>query len=150
MMSRTRTALGLCAATLSVGALVAAADAATSTKYSASMSGAQETPANGSKATGKTTITVTGKRLCYVITSSNLGGSAAAAHIHKGAKGKNGPVFIAFFGAPKALKNGKISGCVTTTTAKAKAIAAKPSAYYANVHTVKYPSGAMRGQLKKS
>lgn len=131
MLSRIRIAAGLCAATLSTAALVGASDAATTVRYTASLSGAQEAPANGSKATGKATITVTGKKVCYTITSSNLGGPASAAHIHKGAKGKSGPVFIAFFTAPKALKNGKVSGCATTTSAKANAIAAKPSAYYA-------------------
>jgi hypothetical protein len=87
VMQRPRIAIGLCVASLSAAALVAAASAATSTKYTAALSGAQEVPANGSKATGTATITVTGKRLCYVITSKNLGAVPQMAHIHKGNKG---------------------------------------------------------------
>lgn len=148
-MSRIRIAAGICVATLTTAALVAVSSAATATKYTASLSGAQEVPANGSKATGTATITVTGKKLCYVITAKNLGGVPQAAHIHSAKKGKSGAVYVALFAAPKALKKGKVAGCVTTTSTKLKAIAAKPSAYYANLHTKKHPSGAMRGQLKK-
>ena len=72
------------------------------------------------------------------------------AHIHKGAKGKSGAVYVTLFAKATPLKSGKVSGCVTPTAAQLKAIAAKPGAYYANVHTKKYPAGAMRGQLKKS
>jgi hypothetical protein len=148
-MFRTRFAVGICVAMLATATVAAVSSAATSTKYSASMSGAKEIPKNASKATGKATITVTGKRLCYVITTTNLGEVPLAAHIHNGKAGKAGPVFVALFGKATPLKHGKVSGCVTTTTAKLKAIAAKPSSFYANVHTKKYPAGAMRGQLKK-
>ena len=149
-MQRPRIVIGLCVASLSTAALVAASSAATSTKYTAAMRGAQEVPANGSKATGTATITVTGKRLCYVITSKNLGEVPQMAHIHKGNKGKSGAVYVTLFAKATPLKKGKLSGCVTPTAAQLKAIAAKPGAYYANVHTKKYPAGAMRGQLKKS
>jgi Cu/Zn superoxide dismutase len=149
-MFRTRIAAGLCVATLSATALVGVSSAATSTKYSASMSGAQEVPANKSKATGSATITVTGRKLCYVIASKNLGEVPQAAHIHSGKKGKAGGVYVTLFAKPKPLKNGKVSGCVTATAAQLKALAAKPSAYYVNAHTKKYASGALRGQLKKA
>jgi Cu/Zn superoxide dismutase len=141
--------MGICVATLATATVAAVSNAASSTKYSASMSGAKEIPKNASKATGKATITVTGKRLCYVITTTNLGEVPLAAHLHSAKAGKAGPVFVALFGKPTPLKKGKVSGCVTTTAAKLKAIAAKPSSFYANVHTAKFPSGAMRGQLKK-
>jgi Cu/Zn superoxide dismutase len=148
-MSRTRLVVGICVATLSTATLAAVSSAASSTKYTASMSGAKEVPANGSKATGKATITVTGRRLCYVITSTNLGAVPQAAHIHSAKAGKSGAVYITLFAKATPLKNGKVSGCVSATTAKLKAVSAKPSAFYANVHTKKYPSGALRGQLKK-
>jgi Cu/Zn superoxide dismutase len=144
-----RFVVGICVATLATATVVAVSAAAGPTKYSASMSGTKEIPKNASKATGKATVTVTGKRLCYVITTTNLGEVPLAAHIHSAKAGKAGPVFVALFGKAKALKHGKVSGCVTTTAAKLKAIAAKPSAFYANVHTQKYPAGALRGQLKK-
>jgi hypothetical protein len=149
-MSRTRLAVGICVAALSTATVAAVSSAASSTKYSASMSGAKEIPANGSKAIGKATITVTGKRLCYVIASTNLGEVPQAAHIHSAKAGKSGAVFVTLFAKATPLKSGKVSGCVSTTTAKLKAIAAKPSSFYANVHTKRYAAGALRGQLKKA
>jgi Cu/Zn superoxide dismutase len=148
-MSRSRLAVGACVASLSTVALVGVSSAATSTKYTASMTGAQEVPAVYSKATGTATITVTGKRLCYVIVSKNLSGVPQAGHIHSGKKGKAGPVFVALFAKPTPLKQHKVSGCVTVKASQLKAIAAKPSGFYVNVHTKKYPDGALRGQLKK-
>lgn len=148
-MSRTRVAAGLCVATVSAAALAGVSSAATSTRYTASMSGAQEVPANQSKATGKATITVTGTKLCYVITAKHLDGAPQAAHIHSGKKGKAGTVFVTLFARATPLKYGKVTGCVTAKPAQVKAIAAKPSSYYVNVHTKKYAGGALRGQLKK-
>jgi hypothetical protein len=72
------------------------------------------------------------------------------AHIHSDKKGKAGAVFVTLFAKATPLKNDKVSGCVTTTAVKLKAIAAKPSANYVNVHTKKYASGALRGQLTTS
>jgi Cu/Zn superoxide dismutase len=148
-MSRSRLAVGACVASLSTVALVGPSSAATSTKYKASMTGAQEVPAIRSKATGNATITVNGKKLCYVIVSKNLGEVPQAAHIHRGKKGKAGPVFVALFAKPKPLKKHRVSGCVAVRRAQLKAIAAKPSAFYVNVHTKKYADGALRGQLRK-
>jgi hypothetical protein len=148
-MSRNRLVVGVCVASLSTVALVGVCGAATSTKYKAAMSGAQEVPAIKSKATGTATITVTGKKLCYVIVSRNLGEVPQAGHVHSGKKGKAGAVFVTLFAKPKPLKKYRVSGCVTPRAAQLKAIAAKPSAYYVNVHTKKYANGALRGQLKK-
>lgn len=148
-MSRSRIASGLCVATLSTAALAGVSSAATSTKYTAAMSGAQEVPANHSKATGKATITVTAKKLCYVITSTNLDGVPQMAHIHSGKKGKAGGVYVTLFAQATPLKYGRVKGCVTAKAAQLHAIAAKPSSFYVNVHTMKYASGALRGQLEK-
>jgi hypothetical protein len=148
-MSRSRMALGLCVATVSATALAGVSSAATSTKYTASMSGAQEVPANDSKATGTATITATGKKLCYVITAKKLDGAPQAAHIHSGKKGKAGAVYVTLFAKATPLNYGRVKGCVTAKPAQIKAIAATPSSYYVNVHTKKYASGALRGQLKK-
>jgi Cu/Zn superoxide dismutase len=149
-MSRTRIAVGVCVATIATASLASVSNAA-SPKFTAAMSGAQEVPTKGdAKTTGKATITATGKKLCYTIVVKNLSGVPQAGHIHSGVKGKAGPVFVTLFAKPKAPKKGKLSGCVSATASQIKAISAKPSAYYVNVHTKEYPNGALRGQLKKS
>jgi hypothetical protein len=53
-----------------------------------------------------------------------------------------GPVVVGLT-APNAF--GISFGC--TTSPVADQIAADPSAYYVNVHTVDFPAGAVRGQL---
>jgi hypothetical protein len=93
--------------------------------------------------------------LCYVLTVKGID-TAAAAHIHKGAAGTNGPV-VANLAAPA---DGNAADCLTEgevgpgTTPKfptgetVAAILASPADYYVNVHNAEYPGGAIRGQLE--
>ena len=64
-----------------------------------------------------------------------------AAHIHKGAAGKAGPVVVPFGAAYKA------KGCQKATKAVIEAIESHPNGYYVNIHNAKFPGGAIRGQL---
>ena len=92
--------------------------------------------------------------LCYVLTVDGIE-PAAAAHIHKGAAGSNGPV-VANLAAPA---DGDAADCLTQgevgpgTTPKfptgetVQAILNNPGDYYVNVHNATYPGGALRGQL---
>jgi hypothetical protein len=108
------------------------------------MTGKQEVPKGSPTGSGSATITLKGAsgKVCYKLSWSKIG-TPNAAHIHKGAKGKAGSVVVALFGNPPA----KHSGCVTAKKSLIAAIAAKPGAYYVNVHTKKYGAGAIRGQL---
>jgi hypothetical protein len=99
--------------------------------------------------------------LCYVLTVDGIA-PAAAAHIHEGARGENGPVVVNL-GAPtdgnaadciredRVLPNGSpafakdAAGNRLTTVAE---ILANPEDYYVNVHNAEYPGGAIRGQLE--
>jgi len=66
----------------------------------------------------------------------------SAAHIHRGgAKVASGPVVV-----PLGAKY-KATGCIASTSAIVKAIAKNPKGFYVNIHTAKYPNGAVRGQL---
>jgi hypothetical protein len=82
----------------------------------------------------------TGK-VCWDFTIAKIVGKPQAAHIHKGARGISGPVFV-----PLGTTFRR-QGCVSAPKAKIRAIAARPGAYYVNVHNAKHLSGAMRGQL---
>ena len=66
-------------------------------------------------------------------------------HIHKGGKGKDGPVYVALFDG----KTRKPEGCADATKKQIKAIMGKPGGYYVNVHNKEYPGGVARGQLHK-
>ncbi|MEO7447042.1 MAG: CHRD domain-containing protein [Humibacillus sp.] len=87
--------------------------------------------------------------LCYTLTVSKIA-PAVAAHIHKGAKGSNGPVVVnlaapADGNAADCLTEGETGKFVGTQTVAD--ILAHPEQYYVNVHTMEFPSGAIRGQL---
>lgn len=83
-------------------------------------------------------------RLCFAIGVANVITPTAAAHVHKGAVGKNGPIVVALT-APGA--SGSSRGCVTVKKALILDILRHPTSYYVNVHDKAYPAGAVRGQL---
>ena len=114
-----------------------------STKLVANLTGGVEVPKGAPGGSGLATVTITGTKVCWAFTTIKGIKGPVAAHIHKGGPGTSGPVVVPFGGAYKA------KGCTTTTAALAKAIVAKPGAYYVNIHTPKYPGGAIRGQLGK-
>jgi hypothetical protein len=72
---------------------------------------------------------------------------ASAAHIHQGAAGEAGDVFLPV-GAPD--KMGHAVDCIVGDTeenlAKIRALIENPDNFYINVHTTKYPQGALRSE----
>ena len=88
--------------------------------------------------------------LCYVLTVDKVSGEINGAHIHEGGAGSNGPVVASL--APPG--DGNAADCLTEgepgkfadgqTVAE---ILENPEDYYVNVHTSRYPGGAVRGQL---
>ncbi len=138
--------LAVLVALASIAALVIGvtiAGAATSSKIRASMNGKQEVTKGASNGKGTFTGTFRGGKLCYTLTISGVS-SPNAAHIHKGARGKDGAVVIDL---KPTFKSGKSSKCVAVKASVAKAIKAKPAGFYANVHNKSFPNGAIRGQL---
>lgn len=113
-------------------------------KLRSTLSGKKEL--KGGAANGKGTFTATVRRgkLCYVLRFSGIG-TAVAAHIHKGTAKQDGAIVLDL--QPK-FRGGKASRCVTIKSSLRKAIAKHPSRYYTNVHTAKFPGGAIRGQLR--
>ena len=94
-------------------------------------------------ASGKFTATVSGTTLTWKLRFARLSGSATAAHIHSGVKGKAGPVLIPLCGPCTS----PASGTATVTAAQVTAMAAGKD--YVNVHTAKNGNGEIRGQVKK-
>jgi hypothetical protein len=141
----------LAAATVAAGGLLGSVIAAQgqSSKSSkvlfAVMTGKKEVPAKGdSNGRGSFTAIVAGGQLCFGLTVRDIS-DPAAAHIHKGASNKAGPVLITL--EHPSSSPGASSACVDVKAKDAAAILKNPSKYYVNVHTADFPGGAIRGQL---
>lgn len=134
-------------------ALPAAAAPGDTTYLVAELSGANEvrtaaTPAGDPNGVGLSVVAITGNEVRYAIAWNNIA-TPSAAHIHSGITGVNGPVRVEFFGSALPATVTSVVGRVTTAdTALLEAIKADPGAYYANVHNVQYPGGAIRGQYR--
>lgn len=83
-------------------------------------------------------------RMCFTAEVEGLD-EVTAVHLHEGAVGKNGPMVLLL----------QLSGddgedvCIDADPELLKKVARKKAGYYINVHTVAYPDGAIRGQLKE-
>ena len=109
----------------------------------AKLVGTVEVPKGAPKGHGIVNLTLNEAKgtVCWTFAGITGIGKATAAHIHKGAPGKAGPVVVPFGDAYKA------KGCTKAAKSLIAAIESHPNSYYVNVHTAKYPAGAIRGQL---
>jgi hypothetical protein len=92
--------------------------------------------------TGKYVENATGATLTWKLTFSHLTGAAAAAHIHKGARGASGPVVVPLCGPCRNGQTGRVH------ISKAVISALESGKAYVNVHTAKNPGGEIRNQIK--
>jgi hypothetical protein len=147
-MARVRVMLLLSVALAAAAVLAPASSAATKSLY-AFMDGELETGPGDTDGHARIAIRFDRARgrVCFDLRKFKLE-TPVAMHIHRGRKGKDGPVVVTFFQQPTGAGRGKVTGCVNgvsrTTIDK---ILAGPAAYYANVHTATYPDGSVRGQL---
>jgi hypothetical protein len=113
--------------------------------------GANETPPNGSTATGTISITVdtATNNVLFTLTFSGLSAGATAAHIHQGIAGVAGPVKVPLpLGAASGQTSATTSGTGTPIVGFNVAdIIATPTGFYVNLHSTVFPGGEIRGQL---
>ena len=128
---------------LGVVPLAAGPALATVPQRQANLNGAQEVPGPGdANGRGQFTWSLDGNRLCYVLSVKRIE-TAAAAHIHRGARGVAGPVKVELAApAPRAS-----AACVDLAAGLATALRNNPARFYVNVHNPTFPAGAVRGQL---
>jgi hypothetical protein len=123
----------------------------------AGLHGANEVPGPGDPDGRGLALVRTGRsRVCFALGWSGIA-PPIFAHIHVGAAGVAGPVVVLFFdvpelaGAPTATLPATVAaaaGCVgDQDPALLRNIRRHPADYYANIHTLEYVPGAIRGQL---
>ena len=142
----------------------------TSTTFTANLLTANEVPPIGNEeaggsATATITIAVTNDSSGYAtaatmdvsLTATGFpnGTALTKAHIHPGAAGTNGGVFVNVgladgevtfpSGAGSFTKRG-----IVLTVDQANTILANPAGFYLNIHTARNPDGVARGQLTRA
>ena len=127
------------------------------TNFSATLSGANESPATTSTATGTATYSLSGTTLTYTVTYTGLSGPPTGAHIHVAATGFNGKIIVPFATVPSTTA-GTFSGTITAaditpqTTPIAVAtfddllVQLRAGNTYTNIHTTANTGGEIRGQ----
>jgi CHRD domain len=125
------------------GILAAAAGAAMSPVVSSKLSGKNEVPKGAPAGRGVVTVHLNAAKgtVCWDFKGVTGFARPTAAHIHRGSAVAAGPIVVPFGGAYKA------KGCTKAAKATIGKIEEHPNAYYVNVHSAKYPAGAIRGQL---
>jgi hypothetical protein len=129
--------------------------------FKAMLSGSEGVPSVTTMAKGEATLKLSrnGKKLSYKVKVSDID-SVTAAHIHMGKMGENGPPIALIH--VKVKKVGKFSGTLAKGTITAKDLMGslkgktvedlageiEAGNAYLNVHTVTYPDGEIRGQIK--
>jgi Cu/Zn superoxide dismutase len=113
----------------------------------ATLTGAQETPPNGSAGTGPVEVGLNGNQNGIVVdvSFSGLTANATAGHIHTGAAGVPGPVTFPFANVPSAT-SGDIPEQAFPATAQ-QVLDLKSGNMYANIHNANFPGGEIRAQL---
>jgi CHRD domain len=125
-------------------------------------------PVTGSEASGSGTATLTfnlTKDAAGTITAATMdatvsvngfpaGTALTASHIHPGAPGANGGIFVSLGLAAGEVSFPTGSGSftkrgVSLTVDEANAIIANPAAFYLNIHTAANAGGVARGQLTR-
>jgi hypothetical protein len=87
-----------------------------------------------------------GRKLCYGLQVTGIG-RPLAAHIHRGGANANGEVVVTLADMQQNGSSATGSDCTTLSRSLADRLVRSPGRFYVNVHTQKFASGAIRGQL---
>ena len=111
--------------------------------FKATLTGAQEVPANASTATGDAKLTFNTTTKIFTLAVTHTIASPTNGHIHKAAVGVSGGVIFPFasFTSPISYTSPALDA---TQEADLNA-----GLYYVNIHTSAFPNGEIRGQLIK-
>ncbi|MFJ9814088.1 CHRD domain-containing protein [Streptomyces sp. NPDC101151] len=125
------------------------------TILAAALRGANEVPVAGGPAVGDKDgaalefIKVQGDKVSVAVTWRHTG-RPTSLHIHQGAKGTNGGVKVDFGKLLEKAEGHTVTGTVKVNDAALlKKLTTDPGSFYANLHTARFPGGAVRGQLHK-
>ncbi len=122
--------------------------ASAQTTFLVRLNAAQEVPPTSSAAVGSGTVTLNAdKTLSYDISYSGLTADFQAAHIHGPAvPGTNAPVLFPLTNVPTDARSGALRG-TTSVLNTAQVADLTNGLMYANIHTLDFQGGEIRGQI---
>jgi hypothetical protein len=144
MRARLLVAMAIAAAVVPVSAMAGSArNVSMSPVVSATLLGKSEVPKSASKGSGLAVVHLDATKgtVCWTFAKVAKIDKPTAAHIHKGKAGVAGPVIVPLGSSYKA------KGCAKAPAKVIGAIEEHPGRYYVNIHTARYPAGAIRGAL---
>ena len=117
----------------------------TAETYYAVLTGANEVGGGDADGYGTAEISVSDElgQICWDLNDIRDIGPMAAAHVHMGAAGTNGPPVFTL----RRANEGGFKGCTDASEWNQNTIEGDPQMFYVNVHTAEFPNGAIRGQL---
>ena len=135
--------------------------APSTTKFHATLSGANEAPANSSSGTGTADVTINGNTLTYTVSWSGLSSATFAAHFHSGTATTSGGLVVFPFTNLGTATSGTTSGTIDLTLANINPSNASGISgdslrklflagnIYTNVHSTNFKGGEIRGQMQQ-
>lgn len=96
-------------------------------------------------ATGSARLEVGGASIRFHITTSSSLGKVVATHLHQGTAGVNGPMAVEL---NPGFTGEVLDGSIPVDSDLAARVLSNPSRYYVKLHSLKFPGGAIRGQLQ--
>jgi len=115
----------------------------------AALTGAQEVPASGSTATGVVAVTTNSTLNTMTVHVNSALAGVVGSHLHTGAAGVNGPIFINL-AQDGALATHYLSSPESITVSPGDIADFNNDLTYANLHTAAFPGGEIRGQVLTS
>lgn len=110
--------------------------------FSAELNGSQETPPNGSPATGVGLAIVNARDLSFSASVITNGMVETVAHIHQAPVGVAGPVVF-----PLTKEAGKVVWNAQGTLTPAQLVTMRAGGFYFNLHSPTFAEGEIRGQV---
>jgi CHRD domain-containing protein len=96
------------------------------------------------EASGTARLEVGGASIRFHITTSPNLGKVVATHLHQGAAGVNGPMAVEL---NPGFTGEVLDGSIPVDSDLATRVLSNPGQYYVKLHSLKFPGGAIRGQL---
>jgi hypothetical protein len=94
-------------------------------------------------ATGSVRLELGGASIRFHVRTANLG-KVVATHLHKGGAGVNGPMAMEL---NPGFAGDVLDGSIPVDSDLSARVLANPSQFYVKLHSLKFPGGAIRGQL---